>query len=153
MSRFSMVLACAAATAALAGCAAGGGSAADDGDDATAEAGLFTTTAGTLFTDGNFVGDSFAIQVPTNGFEIQDDLPASFNDVASSLTVRSLCHVTLYVDAGAGGANVSYSANVNILPIGIDNAVSSYSAYCVPKCGTGKHWCGPDQGCTTQLCM
>jgi len=134
---------------AVAGCAAE-----SSPDESAVEADVLSTPAGTLWSDGGFGGSAFAITAPRNGAEIEGNLPADFDNIASSLTVRAKCTIELFTGPDSSGlSSGGYVGNVNQLPPGIDNEVSSYRAFCIPTCTTGKHWCGPDQGCTTQLCM
>ena len=122
-------------------------------DESSDEQGLLTVTAGTLYSDGNFFGTSFTIGASVRGIDTDGDLPADFDDVASSITVRPLCTIELFTGPGQTGSSELFASDTNILPISLDNQVSSYRASCVPHCPLGTHWCGPDQGCTRNLCQ
>jgi len=139
-------LSCVVLAAALAGCAAEAPAENEAADE------IMLPFAGTLYSDGNWFGTSLGVQAGLFGTWNEVVLDASFDNIASSLKVRAGCGVELWANPDFTGANTSYNGDVNLFPIGLDNAISSYRAYCTPKCPTGKHYCGPDAGCVTGLC-
>ena len=109
--------------------------------------------AGTLYSDGNGLGSSLGVAANSLGTWTDANLPASFDNIASSLSVQPPCTIELWTGPDQTGTSIEYTAYVNLFPIGIDNAVSSYRAACVPRCATGKRYCGPDVGCVVGLCQ
>jgi hypothetical protein len=121
-------------------------------DESADEQGLLSVTAGTLFSEGNFLGSSFTIMASSSGLNTDGNLPAGFDNIASSISVEPACTITLFTGPDQTGSSRAFNGATNLLPIGMDNAVSSYRADCVPSCPRGTRWCGPDQGCTRFLC-
>src|SRR5262245_41328528 len=103
---------------------------------------ITSVTAGTLYDQGNQGLPSFTVTASSSGLWTDANLPPSFDNIASSLSVNPNCGVQVFVDANQGGSSELYEAGnttllVPIFPIGIDNQVSSYRAYCRPQCRTG----------------
>ena len=141
-------LSCVVFAIAVAGCA----SEDQSPEEATEEQGI-TVNAGVLFSDGNWFGTSFAVPSGPFGTWSCGNLPPSFDNIASSLTMRPNCGIELFLDPDQGNQVLTiYHSDLNLLPIGVDNAASSFCGYCTPHCAAGKHYCGPDVGCTAQLC-
>lgn len=132
----------------FAGCAAG------PADPAESEAAdeITLPNAGVLYSDGNWFGSSLPVQGGLFGTWNEVTLDASFDNIASSLTVRAGCGVEVHVNPDFTGGSAFYTSSIALFPIGLDNAISSYRAYCTPKCPVGKHYCGPDAGCVTGFC-
>src|SRR5262245_14644447 len=103
---------------AIAGCAAE-----SPPDEATAEQAV-SASAATLFGLRDFAGRSFEIVVPARGSRFVADLPASFDNITSSLIVDEFCTVTLYTDPEQSGDSQAFSGDVSRLPSNLNNAVS-----------------------------
>jgi hypothetical protein len=57
-------------------------------------------------------------------------VPATFNDVMSSVAVTPGCTVMVYADGNYGGQEVTFTQTAEVIPAPINDQMSSYKCAC-----------------------
>jgi hypothetical protein len=105
-----------------AGAGAAGPSAAG-GDSGTAA----ITVCATFYADGDLQGASLVAKGPSDD---EPTIPASFNDVMSSVAVTPGCTVMAYADGNHGGQEVTFTQTAKTVPASINDQMSSFTCKC-----------------------
>ena len=118
-----------------------GASALPPGEPTASATEAVITPCATLYADARWMGASLAVAATAA------NLPASFNDVTSSVTVKRGCTLILYADANWSGMAVTFNASSATVPPAFNDQASSYDCSCPVTCAPGYHYCGDPQGC------
>jgi Peptidase inhibitor family I36 len=108
----------------VAGC--GGGS--NGGAPAAAPAAPpAATVCATFYADANLKGATLVSMGPADNSQT---VPATFNDVMSSVAVSPGCTVMAYADGNYGGQVVTFTQTTEIVPASMNDQMSSYKCTC-----------------------
>jgi hypothetical protein len=93
--------------------------------------GVTKTLCGQLYSDTYEDGTAFSMSLTAGQTKFAaPTVPASFNDVTSSIYVAPGCSVTVYTNSQYTGTSTTYTSTAFALPIGVDNQTSSAICSC-----------------------
>ncbi len=81
----------------------------------------------TFYADEHLKGATLVSMGPTDN---SATVPATFNDVMSSVAVTPGCTVTVYADGGYGGQEATFTQTADSVPASINDQMSSYKCAC-----------------------
>ena len=133
MPRFirGCVLGVTVASSVLVACAGGSNSGAAP---ATRAAPPAPTVCATFYDDAHLKGATLVSMGPADS---SPTVPATFNDVMSSVAVTPGCTVMAYADGNYGGQEVTFTQTTEVVPAPINDQMSSYKCTCAGS-GGGK---------------
>jgi hypothetical protein len=102
---------------------------------AASVAGAAPTVCATFYADAHLKG---ATLVSTGPADHSPTIPATFNDVMSSVAVTPGCTVVAYPDGNYGGQEVTLTQTTETVPAPINDQMSSYKCTCAGGGGVDK---------------
>jgi hypothetical protein len=108
----------------VAGC---GGGSTDAAPAAAPAAPPAATVCATFYADANLKGATLVSMGPTDN---SPTVPATFNDVMSSVAVSPGCTVMAYADGNYGGQVATFTQNAEVIPASMNDQMSSYKCTC-----------------------
>ena len=86
-----------------------------------------SSVCATFYADGDLQGASLVANAPSDD---RPTVPASFNDVMSSVAVSPGCTAIAYADANHGGQQVTFTQTAKTVPASINDQMSSFTCTC-----------------------
>jgi hypothetical protein len=129
MQRFirECVLGVTVASSVLVGCGGGATSGAGPTTPAPPTPAPGPVVCATFYDDAHLKG---ATLVSTGPADNSPTVPATFNDLMSSLAVTPGCTVMVYADGNYGGQEVTFTQTTEVIPASINDQMSSYKCTC-----------------------
>ncbi|MGO9837194.1 MAG: peptidase inhibitor family I36 protein [Polyangiaceae bacterium] len=85
------------------------------------------TVCATFYADAQLKGATLVSMGPADN---SPTVPATFNDVMSSVAVNPGCTVMAYADGNYGGQEVTFTQTAELVPASINDQMSSYKCTC-----------------------